>query len=46
MCIRDRDTGVQPGALVDEDAQIASPCYIGAGARVERGARVGQYRCV
>ncbi len=39
-------TGVQPGALVDEDALVEQPCYIGAGARVERGALVGKYTAI
>ena len=42
----DVPTGVQKGALVDEDARIEQPCYIGAGARVERGALVGKYAVV
>ena len=39
------NVGVQPGAQVDEDALIESPCYIGAGAHVGRGAHVGAH-CV
>lgn len=35
--------GIQPGALVDEDAHIEEPCFIGAGARVSRHASIGAY---
>ena len=42
----DTPTGVQKGALVDEDARVEQPCYIGAGARVERGALVGKYAVI
>ncbi|NLF27081.1 MAG: NTP transferase domain-containing protein [Clostridiales bacterium] len=42
----DVPTGVQRGALVDEDARIERPCFVGPGARIARDAHIGAYSVI